>query len=74
MCMLTFFRRLSIFLDRPETIREEDIDTPFPMMCESLDFLGSDNNLGNLQASIRLMSIFNRAVKYANILRPIDAV
>ncbi|KAJ5612215.1 hypothetical protein N7510_005409 [Penicillium lagena] len=67
-------RRLSIILDRPETIKEEDIDTPFPDICEALDLLGGNNNLGNLQASIRLMSLFNRAVKYSNIFCLIIAV
>lgn len=56
-------RRLSIILDRPETVKEDDIDTPFPEMCEALDQPEAHNNLGNLQASIKLMVIFNRIVR-----------
>lgn len=59
----TFYRRLTIILDRPESIREEDIDTPLPEPDLALDQAQSEDNLANLQASISLTRLFNEVVQ-----------
>lgn len=43
--MLMIRRRLSIMLDRPEAINEDDIDTPMPSFCQELDATSIHNQL-----------------------------
>lgn len=57
------YRRLTIILDRPESIREEDIDAPLPESTQELDLPQSADNIANLQASIGLTRIFNNVVR-----------
>ncbi|KAJ6439262.1 Required for meiotic nuclear division protein 1 [Purpureocillium lavendulum] len=61
--LYTSERRLTIFLDRPQSIHEEDIDTPLPEFSQELDLPQSENNVANLQASISLTRIFNQVVR-----------
>ncbi|KAH8899932.1 hypothetical protein GQ53DRAFT_204272 [Thozetella sp. PMI_491] len=61
--LYTSERRLTIILDRPESIREEDIDAPFPEFSPDLDPPHAGDNIYNLQASIQLTRIYNRAVR-----------
>lgn len=56
-------RRLTIILGRPESIRWEDIDTPFPEFCDDLDPPHTGENIRNLQQGIQLTKIYNRAVR-----------
>ncbi|KAL2864337.1 transcription factor domain-containing protein [Aspergillus lucknowensis] len=61
--LYTSERRLTILLDRPESIREDDIDAPLPQFNEDLDLPHSEDNIINLQASIALTRIFNNVVR-----------
>lgn len=56
-------RRLTIILDRPESIRESDIDAPMPQKIIALDHATQEDSLANLIASIELTKIFNSAVQ-----------
>ena len=56
-------RRLTIILDRPESIRESDIDASLPEASQILDLPGIEDNTSNLQASIALTRIFNDAIQ-----------
>lgn len=60
---MVYARRLTIILDRPESIREGDIDAPMPQQISALDHAPQEDNLGNLIASIELTRIFNSVVQ-----------
>lgn len=64
--VLIFARRLTIILDRPMSISEDDIDTPFPEYCAELDHPVEEENLQNLQENVKIIKLLSRAARYVD--------
>lgn len=65
--LLIFARRLTILLDRPMSISEDDIDTPFPEYCAELDHPVEEGNLQNLQENVKVIKLLSRTARYVNL-------
>ena len=59
---------MTIILDRPESFRIEESDTPLPQYSEALDLPETDDNAAHLRANIGLTQIFNPVVRTANAM------